>query len=141
MAGSGIGAGDGLAELIGVEFIDSGPERASGRVEVSDRILQPYGVVHGGVYSALAESVCSWATDRAVAEEGMAAIGQSNQATFLRPISTGHVNAQASARHRGRTTWVWDCELRDDDGQLCALVRMTVAVRPRPQAVDSGSTG
>jgi 1,4-dihydroxy-2-naphthoyl-CoA hydrolase len=35
-------------------------------------------------------------------------------------------------RQRGRTTWVWDCELSDDDGRLCALVRMTVAVRPAP---------
>ncbi|MGH2951850.1 MAG: PaaI family thioesterase [Solirubrobacterales bacterium] len=125
-------AKDGLPALLGIEFFESGPELARGRIEVSERVLQPYGIVHGGVYAALAESICSWATDRAVAADGMAAIGQANQATFLRPISSGHVNAEATARHRGRTTWVWDCEVRDDDERLCALVRMTIAVRPRP---------
>jgi uncharacterized protein (TIGR00369 family) len=62
----------------------------------------------------------------------MVAMGQSNYATFLRPIAAGHVNADAVPRHRGRTTWVWDVELSDDDGRSCALVRMTIAVRPRP---------
>ncbi len=62
----------------------------------------------------------------------MVAMGQSNQASFLRPISTGHANIEAVARHRGRTTWVWDCEVSDDEGRLCALVRMTLAVRPLP---------
>jgi uncharacterized protein (TIGR00369 family) len=62
----------------------------------------------------------------------MVAMGQSNQASFLRPVSSGTVHAVATARHRGRTTWIWDCELTDDDGRLCALVRMTIAVRPAP---------
>jgi uncharacterized protein (TIGR00369 family) len=60
----------------------------------------------------------------------MAAMGQSNSATFLRPITEGHVNAVARARHRGRATWIWDVEMSDDQGRICALVRMTVAVRP-----------
>ena len=46
----------------------------------------------------------------------MLALGQSNQASFLRPISEGFVDAEARPRHRGRTTWVWDCELSDDEG-------------------------
>ncbi len=62
----------------------------------------------------------------------MLALGQSNQATFLRPISSGTVHAEARPRHRGRTSWVWDTEITDDDGRLCCLVRMTVAVRSRP---------
>ena len=48
----------------------------------------------------------------------MAAMGQSNSATFLRPITEGHVNAVARPRHRGRTTWVWDVEITDDEGRL-----------------------
>jgi uncharacterized protein (TIGR00369 family) len=123
---------EGFSKLIGIEFLESGAERARGRVEVTDGLLQIYGIVHGGVYAALAETICSWATAEAVADDGMAAIGQSNQASFLRPIASGHVNADAVAKHRGRTTWIWDCELSDDDGNLCALVRMTVAVRPAP---------
>jgi 1,4-dihydroxy-2-naphthoyl-CoA hydrolase len=124
--------GDGLGELIGLERTSSGPERATARVPVADRVRQIHGIVHGGVYGVIAESICSHATAEAVKADGMIATGQANQATFLRPISEGYVNADARLRHRGRTTWVWDCELTDDDGRLCALVRMTIAIRPRP---------
>ena len=121
----------GFAELIGTEWIDLDPEEARARIEIGPRHLQPYGVVHGGVYASLAESLCSAATHAAVGAEGKVAMGMANGSTFLRPIREGHVNATARARHRGSTTWVWDVELSDDDGRVCALVRMTVAVRPR----------
>ncbi len=122
--------GGGFAELIGVEYLDSGEDWARARLAVTDRVLQPYGIVHGGVHAALAETVCSAATAMSVASDGMIAVGQSNHVTFLRPISEGHVNAMARARHRGRTSWVWEVEITDDEDRLCALVRMTVAVRP-----------
>jgi 1,4-dihydroxy-2-naphthoyl-CoA hydrolase len=121
----------GFADEIGVEWIDFDPERARARIAVEPRHLQPGGIVHGGVYAALAESICSAATYLAVRENEMVALGMANSTTFLRPISEGHVNALARARQRGRTTWVWDCELSDDQGRVCALVRMTAAVRPR----------
>ena len=60
----------------------------------------------------------------------MAAVGQSNDTTFLRPVTDGHLNAVARPRHRGRTTWVWDVEITDDDERVCALARITIAVRP-----------
>ena len=123
---------DGLAALIGLEILESSPEHVRARVEVSDSIRQPVGVVHGGVYAVIAETICSRATLHAVWDDGQVAMGQANSATFLRPISEGHVNAEARVRHRGRTTWIWDCELSDDEGRLCAMVRMTIAVRPRP---------
>ncbi len=121
---------DGLGELIGIEYQDGGAEEVRARVEVTDDVRQPVGLVHGGVYAALAESICSAATWMAVRGDGMAAMGQANSATFLRPITEGYVNAVARPRHRGRTTWVWDVEISDDEGRTCALVRMTVAVRP-----------
>ena len=124
--------GDGLGELIGIEYLQTGPDEVRARVEVGDHIRQPFGLVHGGVYAALAESMCSAATWLAVRGDGMAAMGQANSATFLRPITEGYVNAVARPRHRGRTTWVWDVEITDDQGRACALVRMTIAVRPTP---------
>jgi 1,4-dihydroxy-2-naphthoyl-CoA hydrolase len=124
-------APDGLSKLIGIEYLELGAERARGKFAVRDGVRQPHGVVHGGALAALAESICSKATYEAVSGEGMVALGQANQATFIRPIADGHVNAEATTRHRGRTTWIWDCEITDDDGRLCALVRMTIAVRPK----------
>jgi uncharacterized protein (TIGR00369 family) len=121
---------DGLGELIGLEYLETSPERIEARIAVTDEVRQPAGLVHGGVYAAMAESICSAATWLAVHRDGMAAMGQSNSATFLRPIKEGYVNATATPRHRGRTTWVWDVEITDDDNRLAALIRMTVAVRP-----------
>ena len=119
----------GLPEALGIELLDADGEVARGRIAVADRILQPYGIVHGGTYAALAETVASTATHLFVTPDGKIAIGQSNDTTFLRPVTKGHIEARASARHRGRTTWVWDVEMSNDDGRLCALSRVTVAVR------------
>jgi uncharacterized protein (TIGR00369 family) len=123
---------DGLSELIGVEYLQLGAEHATARLAVVDSVRQPAGIVHGGAIAGLAESLSSRATHEAVVADGMVAMGQANQVSFLRPIGAGHVNAEARRRHRGRTTWVWDVEITDDDGRLCALIRMTVAVRPAP---------
>jgi len=121
----------GFAEEIGIEWIDLDPDGARARIPVEKRHLQPFGIVHGGVYATLAESLCSAATHHAVRADGMVAMGQANDTTFLRPVSAGTINATATARHRGRTTWVWDVELSDDQGRVCALSRMTIAVRPQ----------
>jgi 1,4-dihydroxy-2-naphthoyl-CoA hydrolase len=123
---------DALGELIGVEHLEGREDVVRARVPVTERILQPYGLVHGGVYPVLAEIVTSKATNEAVMGEGKAALGQSNHVTFLRPISEGHVNADARPRHRGRTSWAWQVELTDDEGRLCALADVLVAVRERP---------
>jgi 1,4-dihydroxy-2-naphthoyl-CoA hydrolase len=121
----------GFAEEIGVEWIDLDPDKARARIKVGPRHLQPNGVVHGGVYASLAESLSSASTYGAVRDDGMVAFGQANNATFLRPITGGHVHASARTRQRGRTIWIWDVELSDDDGNTCARVRITIAVRPR----------
>jgi len=121
----------GFAESIGTEWIDFDPDNARARIAVEPRHLQPYGIVHGGVYATLAESICSAATAIAVREDGMVAMGQANDTTFLRPIGEGTITATARTRHRGRTTWIWDVEMADDEGRVCALSRMTIAVRPQ----------
>ena len=62
---------DALGELIGIEHLDAGEGEARARVAVADRILQPYGLVHGGVYPVVMETMCSKATHEAVAAEGI----------------------------------------------------------------------
>ena len=84
---------DGLGDLIGLEYLDTSPDEIRARISVTDDVRQPAGLVHGGVYSAMAESICSAATWLGVHEDGMAAMGESNDATLLRPITEGHVNA------------------------------------------------
>jgi 1,4-dihydroxy-2-naphthoyl-CoA hydrolase len=119
----------GLPETIGIELLEAEGETARGRLAITGAILQPYGIVHGGAYAALAETVTSAATHLHVAREGKLAMGQSNNTTFLRPVTEGNINARARTRHRGRTTWVWDVEMTDDEGRLCAFATVTIAVR------------
>lgn len=121
-----------LDSHLGFELIDVKEDSARARVPVTNRVLQPYGLVHGGVYAALAETVASVATAAAVWDEGNIAVGLSNATNFVRPATEGTVHAQATRRHRGRTTWIWDVDLTDDEGRLCATTRVTMAVRPRP---------
>jgi 1,4-dihydroxy-2-naphthoyl-CoA hydrolase len=115
--------------LYGLEVLEAGDERVRARVPVRDELKQAMGLVHGGVFASIAESITSLATALAVIPEGRMAQGLSNQTSFLRPITEGTIHAEARRRHRGRTTWVWEVEITDDHGRLCALVRMTIAVR------------
>lgn len=124
---------DGLTQLLGIEHLDPGDADALARLEVTDRIRQPFGLVHGGIYSLLAETISSRATGEAVSAQGMAPLGQSNSATFLRPIAAGHVTASGRVIHRGKTSWVWDVDCTDDEGRTAAVVRCVVAVRPIPR--------
>jgi 1,4-dihydroxy-2-naphthoyl-CoA hydrolase len=121
-----------LDGTLGFETLEVSPELARGRFPVEDRVKQPFGLVHGGVLAAIAESLCSQATFAAVAGEGMTAQGLANHTSYVRPILTGTAHAEARCRHRGRTTWVWEVDVTDDEGRLCALSRVTIAVRPRP---------
>lgn len=121
----------GLPAAMGIELLEADGAVARGRIEVTERTLQPYGIVHGGTYAALAETVASAATHLHVSPK--LAMGMSNNTTFLRPATEGHIEARATTRHRGRTTWVWDVQMTSDDGKLCAFSIVTVAVRePRP---------
>ena len=122
----------GFEGLIGLELLAASADEVRGRIKVEDHHKQLVGLVHGGVYASIAESIASMGTYWAVHTEGKAAMGLSNQTSFLRPITKGTIHATARRRHRGRSTWVWEVDITDDDDRLCALIRMTVAVRDLP---------
>lgn len=127
----------GFDRLYGLELLEVSAEEVRARVQVRDALKQPAGLVHGGVYASIAESMASLATGMSVLPDGSVAMGLSNSTSFLRPITAGTVHAQATRLHRGRTTWVWDVRFSDDAGRLCAVTRMTIAVRPLPDAPPS----
>ena len=126
----------GFDRLYGLEISEISDGLVRGRVPVRDDLRQPAGLVHGGVYAAVAESLATNGTAAMVFADGNNAMGLSNQTSFLRPVTQGAINAVARARHRGRTTWVWEVELTDEQSRLCALSRVTIAVRPlRPAGI------
>ena len=124
----------GFDGLYGLEIVAMSDEEVSARVAVRPELLQPAGLVHGGVFASIAESITSFATWAAVHPDGLSAQGLSNQTSFLRPITRGTIHAVARRRHRGRTTWVWEVDITDDEDRLCAIVRMTIAVREAPRS-------
>ena len=127
----------GFDAAVGLELLEVTDDVVRARAEVHDGLKQAAGLVHGGVYSSIAESIASIGTFVVVAREGRTAQGMSNQTSFLRPIFEGHIHAVARARHQGRTTWVWEVDFTDDQDRLCALTRMTIAVRPLPDGAPA----
>ncbi len=119
--------------LYGLEVLEAIADEVRAQVQVRDAVKQPMGLVHGGVFASIAEAITSMATYVGVADQGKISMGLSNQTNFLRPITEGTIHALARCRHKGRTTWVWEVDITDDAGRLCALVRMTIAVRDAPQ--------
>jgi 1,4-dihydroxy-2-naphthoyl-CoA hydrolase len=122
----------GFDALYGLELLEVTDELVRAQVAVRDKVRQPFGLVHGGVLASIAETLASVGTAVVVMPDGMAAMGLSNNTSFVRPITEGTIHARAMRRHRGRTTWIWDVEISDDAGRLCAMTRMTIAVRPMP---------
>jgi 1,4-dihydroxy-2-naphthoyl-CoA hydrolase len=104
-----------VAGLLGIHLIEATEDEVRASVPVTDSLCQPLGLVHGGVYATLADAL--------TATKGRTV---SNQTSFLRPITKGTIHATARRRHNGRTTAVWEVDITDDEGRLCALVRTTV---------------
>jgi 1,4-dihydroxy-2-naphthoyl-CoA hydrolase len=121
------------ASFIGLLQLEIDPSdevgRLTGRLPVVDGVCQPMGIVHGGVYASIAETIASMGTAHGVVSKGGIPLGQANNTNFLRPVTEGTIHATGTAFHRGRTSWVWDVEMRDDHGRLCATSRVTIAVR------------
>ncbi|HEY5044473.1 MAG TPA: PaaI family thioesterase [Solirubrobacteraceae bacterium] len=128
----------GFDRLYGLELVELSDTEVRARVRLRDELKQPMGLLHGGVYASIAESMASLATALAVLDSGEIAVGLSNSTSFLRPLTEGAaVHGHARRLHRGRTTWVWDVQFSDDAGRICAVTRMTIAVRPAPTATVS----
>ena len=118
-----------LDGVLGFEVVSIGDGEAVARFPIADRVRQRFGLVHGGAYAALAEMLATEATVRVVHPQ--VAMGLSNDTSFLRGARGAWITASGRARHRGRTTWVWEIDHTDDEGRLCAISRVTIAVRPR----------
>ncbi len=114
---------------LGIEFLEVGEDWLSARVPVNRQTCQPYGLLHGGVSVVLAETLGSCGAAFAV-PDGTKVVGLDINANHLRGVSEGWVTGVARAVHVGRSTQVWQIDLRDDAGKLCCVARLTVAVRP-----------
>lgn len=112
---------------LGLEFLEVGDDFIVGRIPVDDRTRQPYGLLHGGVSVVLAETLGSCGAAFA-APEGHQAVGLDINANHLRGVKSGWVTGTARPVHIGRTTQVWQIDLRNEDGDMTCTSRITMAV-------------
>lgn len=124
----------GFNGLLGVEYEVAGPDGCVLTLAIDDRHRQPYGIVHGGIYSTLAETAASTAAALYAMERGIpGAVGLSNSTDFLRSHRDGTIRAAATPVHRGRSQQIWQVDVaRAEDGRLLArsMVRLHNLVDP-----------
>ena len=104
----------------GLDIDEATATRVTGTIAAGPEHHTPWGVVHGGVYATAIESACSIGASVAVAEQGMFAVGLSNQTDFLRAHRSGELRVTATPVHQGRTQQLWQCDITRDDGKLVA---------------------
>lgn len=126
-AGRGMGA---LAEKMGIEFVEFNPERAVARMPVAGN-TQPVGLLHGGAYVVLGESLGSMHANLH-AGEGRLAVGIDINATHTRSATEGWVTGVCTPIHLGRSMTVHEIVVTDDQGRRCSTVRITNMVRDLP---------
>jgi 1,4-dihydroxy-2-naphthoyl-CoA hydrolase len=108
--------------LTGIELTDASVDHAEGRLQITEDHHQPYGVVHGGVYCTIIETLASTGAALWAMDQGMAgAVGVSNKTDFLRSVTEGVLLGRATPIHRGRSQQLWQVDItRESDGKLVA---------------------
>ena len=120
---------DSLVKTLGIHILEASPQKVVAEMEVTPRLHQPFGYLHGGASVALAETVASIGAYLA-APEGYTSFGLEINANHLRSVQSGKVTASATPLHTGRTTAVWSIEIRDEQGRLVCISRCTLAITP-----------
>jgi uncharacterized protein (TIGR00369 family) len=110
-----------LMGLLDIRFEEITATRVSGSVAADERHHQPWGIVHGGLYTTVIETVATTGAFEAVKDRGQHAVGVSNATDFLRPHRTGRLQVVAVPIQQGRTQQLWQVEIRrPDDHKLVA---------------------
>ena len=118
--------GLGLGGVLGIEYTEVTPDRMTARIPVTDALFQPFGLVHGGVYCAIAEEVASVAGSVWLHGRGHV-VGVNNSTDFLRAVREGVITAVGTPVHRGRTQQLWRVEMTDDRDRLLAVGQVRLA--------------
>jgi 1,4-dihydroxy-2-naphthoyl-CoA hydrolase len=104
----------------GLVFDEVSATRVTGRLVLSPDHHTPWGIVHGGVYATAIESAASVGASIAVRDQGLVAVGLTNTTHFLRSVTAGRVNVEATALSQGRTQQLWRVDITDESGRLVA---------------------
>jgi 1,4-dihydroxy-2-naphthoyl-CoA hydrolase len=120
-----------LADRIGIEFTEVGPDFLRGTMPVDERTIQPYGLLHGGASCVLAETLGSVASAYVIDHAKFYCVGLEINANHVRGVRSGIVTATARPLHLGASTHVWDIKIEDERGKLVCVSRLTVMIVPK----------
>jgi uncharacterized protein (TIGR00369 family) len=113
--------GKGFDSELGLEYLELTPDGGRARLEITDKLLQPWGIVHGGVYCSIIEGLASVSGGVWLIENGGGTVvGVNNNTDFLRAISAGTVTAVSTPIHRGRRQQLWLVTITDDNDRVVA---------------------
>jgi uncharacterized protein (TIGR00369 family) len=111
----------GLDNELGLTYIEVSPDGARAQLEIQKKLLQPWGIVHGGVYCSIVESMASISGHTWLSENGGGTVvGVNNNTDFLRAISSGSVHAVSTPIHRGRRQQLWLITITDENDRVVA---------------------
>ncbi len=122
---------DTMSDALGMEFIAVSDDGIQVRMPISNTVRQPFGILHGGATVALCETAASMGTFLGIDQANFLAVGLEINCNHIRATPSGVITATAVPVHRGRTTWVWDIRVHNEEGKLVAISRCTIAVVPR----------
>ena len=117
-----------MAESLGIEITEITSDSVKGKMPVDHRTKQSMNILHGGASAALAETLGSIASNLIVDTAKYACVGLDINANHLRPVSGGFVFAEAKPIHIGKKTQVWSIEIKNDQGKMVCISRLTMAV-------------
>jgi len=120
-----------LAEALGMEITEVGPDFLCGKMPVDRRTHQPFGILHGGASVALAETLGSIGAAMLIDTQKQNCVGLEINANHVKAVRNGFVHGRATALHVGRKTQVWEIKITNDAGDLVCISRLTVAVLDR----------
>lgn len=115
---------------LGIEFTDLSEKHLTATVPVNANTVQPFGLLHGGVSALLAETLAS-AAAMLHCEENQIPVGTELNISHLKAIKQGKAIATATPLHLGKESQVWQVEQCDEQGNLCAISRVSVKLLVR----------
>ena len=108
-----------FVEYLGLELTEVTGDRVAATWKAQPRLHQPYGIVHGGVYCSVVETLASVGAAVWLGERGKV-VGVNNNTDFFRAVSEGLLSSVARPLHRGRSQQVWLVETEDEQGRMVA---------------------
>jgi uncharacterized protein (TIGR00369 family) len=121
-----------FVDIAGLRLTHTAGDLVEGTIDLGAQHHQPWGLVHGGVYTTAIESAASIGASIAVSERGLAVVGINNNTNFIRSMTAGRVRLVATPVQQGRTQQLWEVRISDSDGRLVATGQVRLQnVEPR----------